>query len=227
MMWWCRELQDIPPSLIVHSCLLRWVIYIGWITIWFFFLGLFNFSLQFFYISSWRTTIRFDHDDCRLLGTIVLYSAIGIGIATFLGSVAQCSCWTCQCTIWQEMAFAFSAGTVTYVGASDLIPEWNKTKSACHRFLLVFGELMAFYLSEKNIGIWFYGSSDWVKERIITSDSSFYRFDAKENRCIPPKIAVWIIGVIDLIIFQDKSDTKRKSPSPALVPVLSSLRCLL
>jgi zinc transporter ZupT len=46
------------------------------------------------------------------------------------------------------MAFAFSAGTVTYVGASDLIPEVNKTKSRLPP-ILVFAGMVLFYLSEK------------------------------------------------------------------------------
>jgi len=78
---------------------------------------------------------------------IVLYSAIGIGLATFLGA---CSVFLLEHVNAQlaGIAFAFSAGTVTYVGASDLIPEVNKTKSRMPP-LLVFGGMILFYLSEK------------------------------------------------------------------------------
>jgi zinc transporter ZupT len=44
-------------------------------------------------------------------------------------------------------AFAFSAGTVVYVGASDLIPEVNKTESRLPP-VLVFAGMLLFYLSE-------------------------------------------------------------------------------
>jgi zinc transporter ZupT len=46
------------------------------------------------------------------------------------------------------IAFAFSAGTVVYVGASDLIPEVNTSKSR-YPPLLVFAGMLLFYLSEK------------------------------------------------------------------------------
>jgi zinc transporter ZupT len=81
----------------------------------------------------------------------VLYSAIGIGLATFLGA---CSVFVLEHVDAQlaGMAFAFSAGTVTYVGASDLIPEVNKTKSRLPP-LLVFGGMILFYLSEKLLDV--------------------------------------------------------------------------
>ena len=78
---------------------------------------------------------------------VVLYSAIGIGLATFLGA---CSVFLLEHVQAQlgGIAFAFSAGTVTYVGASDLIPEVNKTKNRLPP-LLVFAGMVLFYLSEK------------------------------------------------------------------------------
>jgi ZIP family zinc transporter/zinc and cadmium transporter len=78
---------------------------------------------------------------------MVLYSAIGIGLATFLGA---CSVFLLENVDMKlaGMAFAFSAGTVTYVGASDLIPEVNKTKSRLPP-ILVFAGMVLFYLSEK------------------------------------------------------------------------------
>jgi zinc transporter ZupT len=79
--------------------------------------------------------------------SIVFSSAVGIGLATFIGA---CSVFLLEHVDAQlaGIAFAFSAGTVTYVGASDLIPEVNKTKSRLPP-LLVFGGMMLFYLSEK------------------------------------------------------------------------------
>jgi zinc transporter ZupT len=83
--------------------------------------------------------------------SIVLYSAIGIGLATFLGA---CSVFLLEHVDAQlaGMAFAFSAGTVTYVGASDLIPEVNKTKNRMPP-LLVFGGMILFYASEKLLDV--------------------------------------------------------------------------
>jgi ZIP family zinc transporter/zinc and cadmium transporter len=77
----------------------------------------------------------------------VLYSAIGIGLATFIGA---CSVFLLEHFEARTagIAFAFSAGTVLYVGASDLIPEVNKTKNRLPP-LLVFGGMLLFYLSEK------------------------------------------------------------------------------
>jgi hypothetical protein len=42
------------------------------------------------------------------------------------------------------MAFAFSAGIATYVGASDLIPEVNASKNRIVP-LVVFGGILLFY----------------------------------------------------------------------------------
>lgn len=77
----------------------------------------------------------------------VLFSVLGIGLATVLGT----------CTVFlftsvdkdiTAMAFAFSAGAAVYVGASDLIPEINKSKSRIPP-LVVFGGMLLFYFSEK------------------------------------------------------------------------------
>jgi zinc transporter ZupT len=83
--------------------------------------------------------------------SIVLYSAMGIGLATFLGA---CSVFLLEHVDAQlaGIAFAFSAGTVTYVGASDLIPEVNKTKNRMPP-LLVFGGMLLFYVSEKILDV--------------------------------------------------------------------------
>jgi len=78
---------------------------------------------------------------------VVLSSAIGIGAATFLGA---CSVFLLEHVDAQMagIAFAFSAGTVTYVGASDLIPEVNKSDYRMPP-ILVFAGMAMFYLSEK------------------------------------------------------------------------------
>jgi zinc transporter ZupT len=82
---------------------------------------------------------------------IVLYSAIGIGIATFIGACSMFLLEHFDASI-AGIAFAFSAGTLTYVGASDLIPEVNKTKSRLPPFL-VFAGMLLFYLSEKILSV--------------------------------------------------------------------------
>ena len=91
-------------------------------------------------IGSIMTTAGFSR-------TVVLYSIFGIGLATFLGA---CSVFLLEHVNIQlvGIAFAFSAGTITYVGASDLIPEVNKTRSRLPP-LLVFAGMILFYLSEK------------------------------------------------------------------------------
>lgn len=77
----------------------------------------------------------------------VLMSAVGIGLATVIGAstVFLFSNVNAQIT---GIAFAFSAGTVVYVGASDLIPEINKSKDRIPP-LVVFLGMVLFYLSEK------------------------------------------------------------------------------
>lgn len=77
----------------------------------------------------------------------VLLSIFGIGMATILG--------TCTVFLFSSldtkitaMAFAFSAGAAVYVGASDLIPEINKSESRIPP-IVVFGGMLLFYFSEK------------------------------------------------------------------------------
>jgi zinc transporter ZupT len=77
----------------------------------------------------------------------VFNSAIGIGLATLLGASSVFLLEHVSAEL-AGIAFAFSAGTVTYVGASDLIPEVNKTKSRLPP-VLVFGGMILFYVSEK------------------------------------------------------------------------------
>lgn len=77
----------------------------------------------------------------------VLLATIGLGSATMLG----------VCTVFffskvdaylTGAAFAFSAGAAAYVGASDLIPEINKSESRLPPFVVFFGMLL-FYVTEK------------------------------------------------------------------------------
>lgn len=77
--------------------------------------------------------------------TIIL-STVGIGLATLLG-VAVALLFG---SVSKEMigaAFAFSAGTAAYVGASDLIPEINKSKDRIPPMIVFFGMIL-FYVSD-------------------------------------------------------------------------------
>jgi len=77
----------------------------------------------------------------------VLLSAAGLALATMLG--------VCTVLIFGQVSegligvgFAFSAGVATYVGASDLIPEINKSKDRIPP-LVVFLGMLLFYLSDR------------------------------------------------------------------------------
>jgi zinc transporter ZupT len=76
----------------------------------------------------------------------VIQAALGIGTATVVGA---CSAFFLQSISPAIVggAFAFSAGTVLYVGASDLIPEINKTENRLPPFL-VFAGMVLFYVGE-------------------------------------------------------------------------------
>jgi zinc transporter ZupT len=78
--------------------------------------------------------------------TAFLASA-AIGVATLLGIVSVFLLWSINDRI-VGVAFAFSAGIATYVGASDLIPEVNKSHNRIIP-LLVFGGMALFYLGVK------------------------------------------------------------------------------
>lgn len=78
---------------------------------------------------------------------MVFYSAVGIGVATLLGASSVFLLEHVDPKL-AGITFAFSAGTVTYVGASDLIPEVNKTENRLPP-VLVFGGMFLFYVSEK------------------------------------------------------------------------------
>jgi zinc transporter ZupT len=75
--------------------------------------------------------------------TAFLASA-AIGVATMLGIVSVFLLAGVNQRI-VGIAFAFSAGIATYVGASDLIPEINHSKKRIIPFL-VFGGMLLFYL---------------------------------------------------------------------------------
>lgn len=77
---------------------------------------------------------------------IVLFSAIGLAAATMVG--------VCSVFVFQEASpgligasFAFSAGVAVYVGASDLIPEINRSKDRIPP-LVVFAGMVLFYVSD-------------------------------------------------------------------------------
>jgi len=76
---------------------------------------------------------------------IILWSAGGIGIATILGVLSIYLVSSIDETFigW---AFAFSAGVATYVGASDLIPEINRSESRIPPFV-VFAGMILFYVT--------------------------------------------------------------------------------
>ncbi len=77
----------------------------------------------------------------------VLYAIFGIGLSTLVGVVAALLFSNVSAKL-TGMALAFSAGTIIYVGASDLIPEINKSKDRIPP-LVVFGGIVLYYLSER------------------------------------------------------------------------------
>jgi len=77
----------------------------------------------------------------------VMMSTVGLAAATMLG--------VCTLFVFQGIGveaigagFAFSAGVAVYVGASDLIPEINKSKDRIPP-LVVFAGMILFYLSDR------------------------------------------------------------------------------
>jgi zinc transporter ZupT len=76
----------------------------------------------------------------------VMMSTVGLAAATMLG--------VCTMFVFQDIGvkavgagFAFSAGIAVYVGASDLIPEINKSKDRIPP-LVVFAGMILFYVSD-------------------------------------------------------------------------------
>lgn len=76
----------------------------------------------------------------------VIKAALAIGAATILG-VATVLFLPGVNEIWLGRILAFSAGTVLYVGATDLIPEINKCEERMPP-LMVFGGIALFYLTD-------------------------------------------------------------------------------
>lgn len=74
-------------------------------------------------------------------------ASLAIGIATMLGIVVVFLLSNINRS-FIGMAFAFSAGAATYVGASDLIPEINRSENRVTP-LIVFGGMLLFYASQK------------------------------------------------------------------------------
>jgi zinc transporter ZupT len=77
----------------------------------------------------------------------VLVSTVGIGMATMLGVSAMFVFPDADVTLLGS-ALALSAGATIYVGASDLIPEINKSENRLPP-LFVFVGMLLFYLSER------------------------------------------------------------------------------
>lgn len=76
----------------------------------------------------------------------VMQAAVGIGGATILGAASLMILPDID-QIWIARILAFSAGTVLYVGATDLIPELNASEQRIPA-LMVFVGIALFYLSE-------------------------------------------------------------------------------
>jgi zinc transporter ZupT len=74
-----------------------------------------------------------------------ILASVGIGAATLLGAVAVLLLSSVSEDII-GMAFAFSAGAALYVGASDLVPELNKSKNRVSPFLVFIG-MALFYIT--------------------------------------------------------------------------------
>ncbi|OLD77149.1 MAG: hypothetical protein AUI33_04395 [Ignavibacteria bacterium 13_1_40CM_2_61_4] len=74
-------------------------------------------------------------------------ASLAIGVATMLGIVIVFLISGLEKGA-VGIAFAFSAGAATYVGASDLIPEVNRSKNRVVP-LIVFAGMLLFYLSQQ------------------------------------------------------------------------------
>ncbi len=77
----------------------------------------------------------------------VLLGAVCIGVATMLGASFVLVLTSVSREI-TGIAFAISAGAAMYVGASDLIPEINRSESRLPP-LIVFVGMLLFYISER------------------------------------------------------------------------------
>lgn len=77
----------------------------------------------------------------------VIRSALAIGVATLMGA-ASIVILPAVDQVWMGRILSFSAGTVLYVGATDLVPEINKCEERIPP-LMVFGGIALFYVSER------------------------------------------------------------------------------
>lgn len=77
----------------------------------------------------------------------VLFASLGIGTATMIG-VLMILIFTNVDARVTGIAFAFSAGAAAYVGASDLIPEINRSENRIAP-IVVFGGMVLFYITAK------------------------------------------------------------------------------
>ena len=77
----------------------------------------------------------------------VLLASLGIGAATMIG-VLMILIFTNVDAQVTGIAFAFSAGAAAYVGASDLIPEINRSENRIAP-IVVFGGMLLFYITAK------------------------------------------------------------------------------
>jgi zinc transporter ZupT len=79
-----------------------------------------------------------------------LIASLTIGLATMAGIVTVFILQTVDVKI-VGVAFALSGGIAAYVGASDLIPEINRSENRVTP-LVVFGGMVLFYLSDRLLG---------------------------------------------------------------------------
>lgn len=77
------------------------------------------------------------------------FASLAIGVATMLGIFVVFLLANVNRN-FVGIAFAFSAGAATYVGASDLIPEINRSGNRITP-LIVFGGMLLFYLSQMGL----------------------------------------------------------------------------
>jgi zinc transporter ZupT len=73
--------------------------------------------------------------------------ALLVGLATLVGILASLVLHDVN-PAWVSGVFAFSAGTATYVGASDLVPEVNRSGTRATP-VAVFAGMMLFYLTSR------------------------------------------------------------------------------
>ncbi len=85
----------------------------------------------------------------------VFLATLGIGAATMLGASTIFFFSSVDPRV-TGVAFAFSAGAAAYVGASDLIPEINRSENRVIP-LVLFGGMLLFYVTAKLLEKWILG----------------------------------------------------------------------